>query len=100
MSESGIRSRDAIPLRLADYLALVDWTGRVIRHDKPGVIPSDVRPVLQTLGVLEENWVANTQHFGQRFYRALGPVNRLRRLAERTGQQWVHGLTQAQAFYQ
>ncbi|GAB5501072.1 MAG: transposase [Pseudohongiellaceae bacterium] len=100
MSESGIRSRDAIPLRLADYLALVDWTGRAIRHDKPGVIPSDVRPVLQTLGVLEENWVANTQHFGQRFYRALGPVNRLRRLAERTGQQWIHGLTQAQAFYQ
>jgi len=99
MSGPGARTRDAIPLRLPDYLALVDWTGRAIRRDKRGAIPPEVRPILQTLGVKEENWVSNTQHFGKRFYRALGPVNQLRRLAERTGQQWVHGLAQASAFY-
>ena len=99
MSEQGRQTRDPIPMRLTDYLALVDWTGRALRANKHGVIPPNVRPILQELGVQEEHWVLNTQYFGKRFYRALGRATQLRRLADRTGLQWIHGMTQANAFY-
>jgi REP element-mobilizing transposase RayT len=89
----------SLPLRESDYFALVDWTGRAIRDDKRGAIPSSVQPILQQLGVHQEGWVNNTRHFGNRFHRALGRINQIRRLARQSGQQWVTGLTQASAFY-
>lgn len=100
LRKQGVRVENAIPLQLADYLALVDWTGRAIRRDRHGAIPADVKPILQRLGVDQENWVTNTQHFGKRFYRALGRINQIKRLARRTGQQWIHGLSRAASFYQ
>ncbi len=93
------KGRSALPLRESDYFALVDWTGRAIRDDKRGAIPSTVQPILQQLGVHQDNWVTNTRHFGSRFHRALGRINQIRRLARRSGQQWVSGLAQAGAFY-
>ncbi|MEX2469588.1 MAG: transposase [Pseudohongiellaceae bacterium] len=99
LRDKGVRVNNAIPLRLTDYFVLVDWTGRAIRRDKPGAIPADVKPILQRLGVAQENWVTNTQHFGSRFYRALGRINQIKRLARRSGQRWINGLAQAGAFY-
>jgi hypothetical protein len=32
---------NGLPFRLTDYLALVDWTGRMLRDDKRGSIPED-----------------------------------------------------------
>ena len=40
-----------LPIRLTDYFALVDWTGRAIRADKRGAIPATIEPILQRLGV-------------------------------------------------
>ncbi len=34
----------AIPFELNDYIALVDWSGRAILHNKRGSIPSNTRP--------------------------------------------------------
>jgi REP element-mobilizing transposase RayT len=93
------KGQPTLPLRESDYFALVDWTGRAIRDDKRGAIPSTVQPILQQLGVHQDNWVTNTRYFGSRFHRALGRINQIRRLARRSGQQWVSGLTQAGAFY-
>ena len=38
-----------LPLTLDDYLALLDWTGRV-RSDKRGAIPVQLRPIIERLG--------------------------------------------------
>jgi len=99
MRGQGQPNRAPVPIRLTDYLALVDWTGRALRVNKRGVIPPNIRPVLQKLGVQEDNWVTGTQQLGRRFYRALGRTSKLKRLADRTGLQWIHGMTQANAFY-
>lgn len=90
---------EPLPLPLADYLALVDWTGRAVRSDKRGAIPEHVEPILQGLEVEQDNWITNTQRFGSRFYRALGRLNELRKLAQRTDQRWIQGHAQASSFY-
>lgn len=88
-----------LPIRQTDYFALVDWTGRAIRTDKRGSIPATVQPILQKLGVKDDNWVRNTQYFGKRFGRALGRIDQIRKFADRLNQKWLSGLTQAEAFY-
>ncbi|WP_115719811.1 transposase [Gallaecimonas mangrovi] len=52
-----------IPFALADYLALVDWTGRVQREDKRGFIANDTPAILERLGLDADSFiVALGQH--------------------------------------
>jgi hypothetical protein len=99
LMEKELSSSSSLPIHERHYFALVDWTGRAIRKDKPGTIPDHIQPILQRLGVNEDNWVGNTQHFGSRFYRALGRINRIRKLAFRTEQQWIKSSSSANLFY-
>ena len=53
----------SIPFNLKDYLALVDWTGRIIRRDKRGHIDEALPPILTRLKVSPEQWHINTTQF-------------------------------------
>jgi len=75
----------AIPFDLEDYLQVVDITGRIIRSDKRGAIPAELAPILRRLGVDESHWVDNVKHFGRRFHRFVGPVERLKSLSRELG---------------
>lgn len=99
LSAESSTAANALPIRQTDYFALVDWTGRAVRADKPGAIPASVKPILQKLGVEQSNWIRNTQHFGSRFGRVLGHIDQLRRFAHRLDKKWLWGITQARAFY-
>jgi hypothetical protein len=46
-----------------DYLELVDWTGRIIRNDKQGVIDNELPPILSRLHITAEQWHVNTTQF-------------------------------------
>ena len=59
-------------MSLANYLRLLDWTGRQLRRDKRGAIPSDAAPILQRLKILEEGWLHLVQDFSRVFRRAAG----------------------------
>lgn len=88
-----------IPFSVIDYRALVDWTGRAIRDDKRGFIADEVPSILARLGVDEHAWVETVRNYGPRFYRVVGPLDRLRQLAERWGHRWLRGLTPSRALY-
>ena len=46
----------SLPMRFEHYLQLVDWTGRVTRTDKPGVIDSKLPPILTRLQIDPAVW--------------------------------------------
>ena len=46
----------SLPFSLKDYIALVDWTGRIVRGDKKGFIPKDTPAMLTTLRLTEAQW--------------------------------------------
>jgi len=52
-----------IPLNFEDYLALVDWTGRIICRDKRGHIDEALPPILARMRVSPEQWCINTTQF-------------------------------------
>ena len=46
-----------------EYLALVDWTGRIIRRDKRDHIDKELPPILNRLQITPEQWRINTTQF-------------------------------------
>ena len=100
MASDNSKTAGQLPVRLTDYIALVDWTGRAVRADKRGAIPVSVQPILTRLGVDKDNWVQSTQYFGKRFRRVLGRIDQIKTFASHIDQKWLTGLGEAGAFYQ
>ncbi|MGF1760602.1 Mobile element protein [Photobacterium sagamiensis] len=46
-----------IPMRLMDYIELVDWTGRQLRENKTGYIESTIPPILHRLSIEQQDWI-------------------------------------------
>ena len=55
--------QNGILFNFQDYLQLVDWTGRIIRRDKPGYIDERLPPILKRLGISSYQWQINTTQF-------------------------------------
>jgi REP element-mobilizing transposase RayT len=88
-----------LPFAFKDYLLLVDWTGRRVRKDKRGHIDAAQPPILERLKIDHDAWQAMMQPSGNRFGRALGPLDHLRLHAKALGQSWIRGLKQATQIY-
>ena len=80
-----------IPISLGDYLELVDWGGREIKHNKPGYIPTHAPPILIRLkmgGAPVLNYLSRAD---QLEFGALGPVSKLKSFAQSVGRSFVKG---------
>jgi len=89
----------AVPFALADYLELVDWTGRCQREDKRGYISERTPPILQRLFIDPTQWQRTMLPAGLRFQQAVGSVARLKQYALNQGRRWVQGMGVAQQLY-
>jgi len=90
---------DGIPLPLSDYLALVDWSGRIIREDKKGHIPEHLPDILQRLDIDPRNWVYLTKNFEQPFKNLVGAAHHVRKVCEGIDKKWVHGINQCERLF-
>ena len=57
------QSQQGILFAFQDYLALVDWTGHIIRNDKRGFIDHALPPILSRLQISAKQWHLNTTRF-------------------------------------
>jgi REP element-mobilizing transposase RayT len=64
---SGSRASNTgcLPMRFADYLELLDWTGRQILHGKRGSIPAELKPILERLQIGGDGKVRTAAPRGQ-----------------------------------
>lgn len=87
-------------LSLDEYLKLVDETGHCLKQGKRGVIPKELAPILSRMKLQEKTWLQVTEHFGNRFYRVCGHVNRMLEAATRVGQKWFQGMSFSKEVFQ
>jgi hypothetical protein len=66
-----------LPFKLAEYLELVELTGKVIRDDKRGHIDGNIPPILQRLGIEPKNWMELTTRFEANFKDLVGSPSML-----------------------
>ncbi|MFQ5547963.1 MAG: transposase [Woeseia sp.] len=74
-----------------EYLALVDWSGRVLRTDNQGAIPDALAAIFQRLDIKKKPWLADMRHYGHWYYRAVGSLQVLDDYCCHLGQQWLKG---------
>jgi len=55
--------QNGILFNFEEYMALVDWTGRIIRSDKRGHIDNTLPPILDRLQISAEQWRKNNTQF-------------------------------------
>ena len=92
---AGVRGFGVMTMTQADYLSLVDFTGRLIRPDKRGAITGPAPSVLARLGYREEQWIGHVQAVRSDFSRAMGAVERMVDKASEIGQRWLRGIATA-----
>ena len=76
LEPSGRRAsrKGVFAISLAHYLELLDWTGRTLRSDKRGSIPTDLPPILSRLGINSKSFFDSMLNFGRpTFHRASKP---------------------------
>lgn len=98
LKSQGQNPNTAIPFSLSSYLELVDWTGRIVRQDKRGHIPSDTPLILERLSIDPNEWI-KTMAWNNRFRRAIGAFSALKAYAKEINQQWVHGMGCSQQLF-
>ncbi len=74
-----------LPLRLKDYLELVDWTGRAILESKRDYIPDNQPPMLDRLQIDSQHWLYMAQHFESRFKGLVGMSYSLKAACRKLG---------------
>jgi hypothetical protein len=92
--------RGYLPIELAKYLSLVDWTGRELRAGSRGTIPGQLSPILDRLGLNGDCWLETVRHFGRWFKRAAGGRDSLAAAAMRCGRRWFQGQRAAKMAFQ
>ena len=81
-----------LPLKLGEYLALVEWTGKQVRPDKRGAIPKNAPSVLQRFEPRPDRWAVRVKAIGSGYWRIVGDVQDLTEWAARLHQRWIKGI--------
>lgn len=74
-----------LPMRLTDYLDLVDWTIQTIHQRRHGAPPDDAPPVLAQLGIEPRYWLYMSQNFESHFKGLVGAAQALKSACRRLG---------------
>jgi len=71
---AGCRASDKgfLPMSVASYLELLDWTAREWQSDKRGATPASVVPIFERLGIDANAWCELTRDFGKLFSTVAG----------------------------
>lgn len=88
-------SRFVIPVTRREYLNLVDWSGRAIRSGKRGHIADRAPPILERLGIPDQQWSREIRHYGHWYFRAVGSWTALEKYRRHLGCQWLKGAAKA-----
>ena len=83
----------------AEYIDLVDRSGRMVRQDKRGAIDADLAPILARIGVNPDAWCDTVSRFGSKFRLAAGLLSNLRNFAGQIGSRWLKGVAMARAAF-
>lgn len=84
--------RPNFDLSTADYLQVLEWTGRMLAPGKGGRIAEDAPAILSVIDRDASRWTTRVSAYGSGWMRATGSVQDLIALAERLGQRWMKGI--------
>jgi REP element-mobilizing transposase RayT len=89
-----------IPFHFADYLELIDWTGRAIRLDKKGYIDNQRPKLLNELGIAPDAWLTSAKEFRRQYSGISGRWDSMCEFKKRHNSgKWCKGKASSQALH-
>ncbi|MGI2260474.1 transposase [Shewanella sp. GXUN23E] len=88
-----------IPFHFADYLELIDWTGRTIRPDKHGFIASSKPKLLAELGISDDAWITSAKEFRRQYSGISGRWDAMCAMKAKCGGKWSRGKYHSQKLH-
>ncbi|MFI3245401.1 MAG: transposase [Ferrimonas sp.] len=88
-----------LPCHLNQYLELLEYSGRVFRHDKAGAIPRQSAQLLQRLNICWAQWLELTQSFEHQFSYLAGKESSLQGCAMHKQSQRIRGRHNARRLF-
>ena len=88
-------TREPLPIRLDDYRELLEWTGRLARRSKSGVVVrgklSGPPAILTTLRIDADAWLQTMTMGGLATGESFGSADAMEALAQSQGKRWLKG---------
>ena len=85
-------NKGCLAMPFAEYLQILDWTGRVWRSDKSCAIPDGLAPILERLALTDESWMHLVRDFRRKFRRAAGTPESMKKEADKHGCRKMYGI--------
>ena len=89
---AGIKSANVPPMTEAEYIDLVDYTGREWHPGKRGMITADEPPALRKLGLDKNHWAMKVKGVGSSYWRIVGSLEELVEKAKELKQRTLFGI--------
>jgi len=83
--------QESLPISFADYLELLDWTGRQIRADKRGYISPELPPILSRLNLSYDDWLQVTTSIERPRATVVGAKHKIKAISVKRGLKRVSG---------
>ena len=88
-----------LPMRLSDYIELVEWTGQSIIHPHKPVLPVHIAPTLDRLNLQQKQWLKQINNYGRNYFRFVGSIQKIRDKARQLEVRCLHGIAAARLLY-
>jgi hypothetical protein len=100
-SRSGRRVSDlgVLPISLADYVRLLQWTWEMLRSGQRTTIPQDLGAVLERLSIEQEAWLDTVDQYESVFCHVVGSTSSMAAAAARMGVGHLKGTAAARAIF-
>ena len=89
---AGIKSANVPAMTEAEYIDLVDYTGREWHPGKRGVIRADEPKALRKLGLDKDHWTMKVKGVGSSYWRVVGDLEQLIEKAKELKQRTLFGI--------
>ncbi|MBU2971341.1 transposase [Pseudoalteromonas sp. C2R02] len=83
--------KNTIPFTLIDYLALADFSSRLIVPNKRGRVVKEKPKILEVLNIEIESWLSTIQHFRRHYANFAGSKSSLMQYAHSHNHSWYKG---------
>jgi len=80
--------KGTLPFILFDYLALADFSSRLIQPNKRGVIPKSMPSILNALNIEIDSWINTLNHFRRQYANFAGSKSSLMKCAHSHHHRW------------
>ena len=89
-----------LPITFAEYLELLDASGRIVKAGDSGSIREHLAPILERLGIRTSVWTDLITGFDSLFGRVVGAAKRVAERATSEGRRWYRGISNCAAAFE